>query len=142
MSRHQKRLRDPLRYSLTQLEEVNWGPPDHSSSLVQDVHRLRDVPLKDLSIGDIRLLIGQSVGLRYLVPVALDSLERDPLAEGTFYRGDLLVFVTKIPPSFWDTYANLKSRAREVAMNVLDSNDAEVSDHVKTSLQRFLTLTK
>src|SRR5687768_5937401 len=61
MSRHQKRLGDPLRYSLTQLEEVDWGPPDHPSSLVHAVHQLRNVPLKDMSMGDIRLLIGQSL---------------------------------------------------------------------------------
>lgn len=139
MSRHQKRLHDPLRYSLTQLEEVDWGLPDHSSSLVHDVHRLRNVPLKDLSTGDIRLLIGQSVGLPYLVPVALDALEKDPLAEGSFYRGDLLVAVTSIPASFWDAYTHLKSRALKIAMTVLESNDPEVSDHVKTALQRFLT---
>ncbi|WP_410636547.1 contact-dependent growth inhibition system immunity protein [Amycolatopsis sp. cmx-4-83] len=32
------------------------------------------------------------------MPLALDLLERDPLAEGDFHPGDLLVALLKVPP--------------------------------------------
>jgi hypothetical protein len=40
--------------------------------------------LKELRIEDIRFLIGQSLGLEFLVPMALDHLEAHPLAAGRF----------------------------------------------------------
>ena len=83
-------MRDPLPYTLTELEEVDWGPASFDSWLVHSVHRLRNVPLRDLSPGDLRLLIGQRVGLRYLIPLALEVLSRDPFIDASYFPGDLL----------------------------------------------------
>ena len=97
---------DPsLRRSLEQLEADPWPPPSSfDSRLVQEVHRLRSVPIGALSTEDLRLLLSQRVGTRWLVPLALDQLTANPLAAGDFYPGDLLTAVLRSEPSYWDNH--------------------------------------
>src|SRR5262245_5178085 len=76
--------------TLTELEGEDWGPPTYDSHLVTTVHRLRHVPLKRFCIEDLRIVIGQKIGLPWLVPLALNHLEKHPFAAGDYYRGDLL----------------------------------------------------
>jgi hypothetical protein len=96
--------------TLDELEGVEWGPPTYDSSLVTNVHRLRRVPLKQYRLEDLRLMIGQQVGVRYLVPRALDHLESHPLASGNLYPGDLLAAVVRLPESFWSTHRQFLPR--------------------------------
>jgi hypothetical protein len=97
--------------TLDELEGVEWGPPAYGSSLVMNSHRLRRVPLKSSRVEDLRLMIGQQVGVEYLVPRALDHLETHPLASGDFYPGDLLAVVVRLPDSFWSAHRGLIPRA-------------------------------
>lgn len=79
--------------TLDQLEGVVWGEPTFDSSLVTTCHRLRTKPIDEFSVEDLRIMIGQKIGLPYLLPLAVGVLERDPLAEGDYYPGDLLANV-------------------------------------------------
>src|SRR3954447_11478168 len=97
--------------TLDELEGVEWGPPPYDSGLVINVHRLRRVPLKQYRLEDLRLMIGQKVGVNYLVPRALDHLEAHPLASGDLYPGDVLASVARLPDSFWSTHRHLIPRA-------------------------------
>lgn len=97
--------------SLDELEGLECGPPKFDSDLVSNLHRLRRVPLKQYRIEDLRLMIGQQIGLDYLVPRALDHLESHPLASGDFYRGDLLASVVRLSDGFWLTHQILIPRA-------------------------------
>jgi hypothetical protein len=47
------------------------------------------------------LLIGQDVGTRHLVPLALSFLEGEPLVEGDYYPGDLLLALIQMPDTYW-----------------------------------------
>jgi hypothetical protein len=76
--------------TLDQLEGVVWGEPTFESSLVTTCHRLRTKPIDEFSVEDLRIMIGQQIGLPHLVPLAVAALEREPLAEGNYYPGDLL----------------------------------------------------
>jgi hypothetical protein len=69
--------------------------------MVERCHQLRKVPLSDLTPGDCRLLIGQDVGTRHLVPLALSFLEGEPLVEGDYYPGDLLLALIQMPDTYW-----------------------------------------
>ncbi|MEU8140234.1 contact-dependent growth inhibition system immunity protein, partial [Streptodolium elevatio] len=60
-------------------------------------------PIGELGIEDLRLLIGQQIGLAHLVPVALVHLQQDPLVQGDFYEGDLLAAVLRVDQPFWDS---------------------------------------
>lgn len=89
-----------LAKSLEQLEGA-WSEPDFDSGLVSRCHGLRRVPLQQLTPGDMRVLIGQHVGLSHLVPLALDVLEREPLVDTELYPGDLLSAVLQLGREYW-----------------------------------------
>jgi len=88
---------------------VSENPP---SRLVRRCEELHLIPLNEYSIEDLRLMIGQEFALEYLIPLAIEKLHEDVLAEGDYYPGDLLSSVLKINPSFWkqnpDLYKQLK----------------------------------
>ncbi|MCO1581817.1 contact-dependent growth inhibition system immunity protein [Crossiella sp. SN42] len=88
--------------NLTELERDDWGPPPpEATRLIARCHQLRRVPLDQLTTEDLRLLIGQHIGLPHLVPLALARLRLDPLLEGDFYPGDLLRAVLRAGAEFW-----------------------------------------
>jgi hypothetical protein len=83
--------------------------------MVLRCHALRKVPVANLSPGDCRLLIGQEVGIRYLVPLALDFLEAEPLLEGDYYPGDLLLTLFRLQPAYWSANHEELERLQSVA---------------------------
>jgi hypothetical protein len=105
-----------LRRTLDQLEKDDWARPAFESHVVTECHRLRRVPLGELTIEDLRLLIGQKIGLPHLLPLALDALAADPFAQGNLYAGDLLASVVRVPKDFWDAHAELRFVLAEVML--------------------------
>lgn len=88
--------------SLENLEKHNWGEvPQEESSIVQRTHRLQKVPLEAFTTDDIRFMIGQQVGLSYLLILAMELLQKDLFVEGNYYKGDLLAAVLHIKPGNW-----------------------------------------
>jgi hypothetical protein len=109
---------DPLdNRTLEDIDGQKWGAPEADTSLAQDVHRLRRVPLRLFQPADLRVMIAQRVGLPYLVPRALGCLAADPFLESDYYPGDLLVFVAELDDAFWQANPQL----RRTAVTVLDS---------------------
>ncbi|MEO1132786.1 MAG: contact-dependent growth inhibition system immunity protein [Cyanobacteria bacterium J06639_1] len=104
--------------SLEELEGDRWGEPTFPSRLARECYQLRRVPVKQLSAENLRLLVGQKVGLEYLIPVALDLLESDPLAGGDLYRGDLLQAVASVPRDFWASHPELRDRLVEIKIDL------------------------
>jgi CDI immunity proteins len=76
--------------TLQELEEQDWGEPPFPSYLVRTCHALRRKPLRDFTVEDLRIMIGQNFSLNYLIPLAIEQLRRDPLVAGDYYPGDLL----------------------------------------------------
>lgn len=90
--------------TIEELEGNRWpDPPSDATYLVQSVHELRRRPIKDLGVDGLRRLITQNVGLRWLLPVALDHLrETAPIeAESGFYDDDLLHAVLTRTEEIW-----------------------------------------
>ncbi|MCR8561670.1 hypothetical protein KXD93_28705 [Mucilaginibacter sp. BJC16-A38] len=88
--------------TLEALEKSNWGPDTFGSHLTSTIHQLRKKVLNDFTIEDLRIAIGQQMGLTYLIPIALEVLKDDLFAEGDFYEGDLLQAVLNIDGRFWN----------------------------------------
>jgi hypothetical protein len=118
-----------LSKSLQELEEGDWGEPTHESGLVATCHRLRRKPLSEFTIEDLRVMIGQGIGLSYLIPLALERMEEEPLAEGDYFPGDLLAAVSRVDEAFWKAEADSAQRIRQVVLRakdvVLKSDQAE-----------------
>lgn len=112
-----------LNKTLEELEGEIWGEPSFHSSLVIRCHDLRRKPLKDFSIADLRIMIGQKFSLKYLVPIALTLLTDNPFAEGDFYKGDLLECILKIEQSFWDRNPNIYYALDSIIIDVKSTID-------------------
>lgn len=101
--------------TLEQLEGQDWGEPGAAASgMIAACYRLRRVPVDTLSVEDLRLLIGQGIGLVHLMPRALDLLERDPWVGGDHYEGDLLHNVLRVGREYWSEHADQLSRLTNV----------------------------
>ncbi len=105
--------------SLQELEGVDWGEPEHQSYVVTNAHRLLRLPLREFTVEDLRFMIGQQVGLSYLIPIALDHLLADPLIEGKSFPGDLLVAVLKADARFWMTVPQSQETAARIVHRAL-----------------------
>ena len=60
------------------------------------------------------MLIGQDIGLQYLVPIALDFLAENPWIAGDDYDGDLLFNVLRIDPGYWSSNEKQLSRLAQI----------------------------
>ncbi|MGO4461006.1 contact-dependent growth inhibition system immunity protein [Streptomyces sp. M-16] len=103
--------------SIQELERDNWGnPPQDATGLVQAVYTLRQRPLGSLSAYELGRLIGQSVGLRWTLPLALKVL-RDTVDDnnrGGFYDDDLLSAVLSRKPDTWNNFPELAKETKEI----------------------------
>ena len=99
-----------LSLTLDQLENTDWGEPTYSSYLVRTSHALRKKPLKDFTIEDLRIMIGQNISLEHLMPLAILELSKNILAEGDFYEGDLLKAVLSAEGGFWKKHPEMGER--------------------------------
>ncbi|MFI5172248.1 MAG: contact-dependent growth inhibition system immunity protein [Chitinophagales bacterium] len=88
--------------TLENLEKDYWGEPDYESDLVKRCYELRKIPLDNFTTENLRIMIGQQIGLDYLIPLALDVLSVDLFAEGDLFEGDLLKNVLAVNTKFWD----------------------------------------
>ncbi len=100
--------------SLEELEGEVWAAPTFESNVAKKSYRLRKVPLSELTAEDLRFLIGQLISLEYTVPLAIDLLERNILASGDMYIGDLLRIVAEIGDGFWRENVELNNRLVEI----------------------------
>jgi hypothetical protein len=122
--------------NLDELEGVVWGEPTFDSYLVTTCHRLRTKPVDDFSVEDLRIMIGQKVGLPHLIPLAVAVLERDPLAEGNYYPGDLLANV--IGAEEW-LQAHPEWLGRVVRVTERATKELEdAGEHLRDRLAEFL----
>jgi hypothetical protein len=102
-------------------------------------HWLRRKPVGALGTEELRTLIGQREGVPVLVPLALETLERDPLAEGDYYPGDLLTaMLRKVPAEHWAANPAQRERLAAVARSV-DPADLEDDEALREEIRHFLS---
>ncbi|MFQ6192776.1 contact-dependent growth inhibition system immunity protein [Streptomyces sp. NPDC000405] len=122
--------------SLEEIEGARWpAPPADVTRLVAEVHALRRRPISVLSPEDLRLLIGQNVGLPHLLPRAVELLHADPLVEGDLYEGDLL---STVLTRDWAAWAGVPQAAR--ALRLLLSTTHDIPPGLQGEVDGFLAL--
>lgn len=87
--------------TIEKLENDYWKENFNVSHLISTCQDLRKKPLYEFEIEDCRVMIGQDIGLVYLIPIAIEFLEKNILAEGDFFEGDLLLYVLKSDKNYW-----------------------------------------
>lgn len=115
LSRRRKQNALDLRRSLQDLDGQDWGEPPFPSYLVTTCHQLRRKPLQDFTVEDLRIMIGQSIGLEFLLPLALRALADDPFVAGDYYPGDLFKYVLAVTPDYWRSRPQRQAELRAVA---------------------------
>jgi len=111
------------RATLEQLEQDGWGEPKEDSYLVRTLHALRRKPIREFTVEDLRITLGQGVGAEFLTPLALNRLEADPFVSGDFYPGDLLVSVMDLPQAYWAGHRGEAARMAAIADRVSTTLD-------------------
>jgi hypothetical protein len=123
--------------SLENLEKSNWGEQDFDSHLVTTCHKLRRKPLDEFLIEDLRIMIGQNIGLKFLIPLALEQLNKNILTEGDYYEGDLLQAVLNSEAEFWQ-----KNKILFDKLNLLVHSNIEAIKMRNIKLTEFENLKK
>jgi hypothetical protein len=120
--------------SLEQLEKNFRADGYFPTPLVEKVFKYRKIPVGDLSIEQLRLLIGQNDGLTYLIPLAIEKLKENIFAEGDLYEGDLFAAVLTSDASFWKQNPTLKQGVEEL----LSARQKEIEESLTGSKNRKL----
>lgn len=123
--------------TIEEIEGVSWPEPGPEATfLIQRCTQLRRKPLSQFTTEDLRLMIGQQIALPILLPNAVDLLLADPLAEGDYYPGDLLLNVVRLPRSVWSTLPREQERLIQfLHQTQLPTN---VDDNVRHAVAGFL----
>ncbi|MFD9103146.1 contact-dependent growth inhibition system immunity protein [Streptomyces virginiae] len=122
--------------TLEELEGDVWPePPTDSTGLVKAVHRLRRVPLGELTPYELGRLIGQDTGLPWTLPLALEILRETAASqnEGGFYDDDLLSAALTRRPETWVAHPELAGELREI-LHLLTG----LSPYIEHDRARFL----
>lgn len=118
--------------SIERLEKKTWPPlpMDEGSHLIKTCNALRKKQLQDFTVEDLRIMIGQEIGVYFLIPIVIETLKENLFAEGNMYEGDLLKNVLEINTKFWDDNKNywlemnelIKNRRQEIKEMRFDSS--------------------
>ena len=113
------------RQSIEDLSGYYWLAPETDSNVVLKSHGMRRKPLAELSLEDIRMGVIQQVGVSYLVPVALEVVERDPYAESLNFGAEITIALLDIPVEFWLTHEKLRDRLQRVYERIEETKDSQ-----------------
>lgn len=92
----------------------------YSSSIQIRSYKLYSKKINDYSPDDVRFMIVQRIGLKILVPIALNYLKENLLLETNYYEGDLLHSLLIIPKAFWESNLNLYSELYQILLKNKD----------------------
>lgn len=109
--------------SIEALENDYWKPVDFPTTLIEKCYSYRKIPLSQLTVEQLRLLIGQQIGLHYTIPKAILILEKNILAEGDLYPGDLLNSMLDLPEEIWKRNEGLMAKFKAVLHQNLLNNE-------------------
>ncbi len=100
--------------SLEELDGEDWGKPPVPSHLVRTCYSLRKKPLREFTAEDLRIKIGQNESLEYLIPIAIEALQKNPFIDGDYYEGALLNAILSVKKEFWDENIQLYNSVEEI----------------------------
>jgi hypothetical protein len=127
------KLKYGLWQNLDQLENYTWpDAQDSDTGLVKRCTALRRKPLQQYTIEDLRVMIGQKFGLEFLIPLALERLQDDPLASGDCYPGDLLAATMRVNVEYWSDHLD-----QQEILDSIVSNLSELPPYFEREIEAY-----
>jgi hypothetical protein len=95
--------------------------------------------VKDFTIEDFRILIGQNISLNVLMPLAIGRLKQNIMAEGDLYPGDLLQTVLNAETFYWLKNAVVHRRLSSLYRHNLTSIEKRVGKSITKDIFKSIT---
>ena len=103
--------------SLQELAALDLGRVEKDDTpLIARCKQLLTKPLGKFTAEDLRVMIGQGLALGHLVPLAIDLLVENPLAEGAFFPGDLLAAVLRLDGHIWSSHPEWRDNVSRIVL--------------------------
>ena len=86
-------------------------------------------------------MIGQDIGLPFLMPLAIAKLREDPLVEGMHFPGDLMCAVLRVGHEFWAREATMRTELEVLAnkaLSLIAPEEKTVTRALNEALSEFL----
>lgn len=134
-----------LEKSLDDLENIKLDSSDPRDSLFRKISSVRNKKLRDLTVEDLALLLRQEISLNFIVPICIDRLNNNILAE-TERTGDYLItYLIKVSKDFWIKNKDLHSQVIDTVsknMNTIINpefeNNVELDSYIEDILPVIL----
>lgn len=133
-----------LARSLAELEGLDIPPGAYGMGSVAWLSRALVSPLAQLGPAELRLLLAHGRGLRWLLPLALARLEREPFTAADRDPGALLTAALSVEPSEWartpalhDRLARVVHQAREQTHVLPEPARTRVADDLEAAREQF-----
>jgi hypothetical protein len=117
------------------------------SPMMRAILALFDKPIRNFTVEDLRLVVGQNIGLEYLMPYAIAVLKKDPLAEGMHFAGDLLCNVLRVDAQFYRLHPDVRQDVQGIvadarsASRLLSKIDADCFNEVFDEAYQYFEAT-
>ena len=100
--------------TLETLENEKWGEPNFDSYLVTRTHQIRKIPLNQITLDDISMMLRQNFSLNFIVPLAIDNLDKTKTPD-EFDRKEILeTLLEKVKMEFWQNNKQYFNQIKEV----------------------------
>jgi hypothetical protein len=124
--------------TIEELENDYWVTPlSFQTELTKSIFFLRKKRLIDFDSNDLRILISQDIGVKYLIPKAINLLKENILEEASYYPGDLLSTLLNLDYAYW-----LKNKVEtNQLISLLNISKANIykSDIINAEIKKDLT---
>ncbi len=132
--------RNPRRLTFALLDKemgLSELPPSKGEEypLPEWYRSVREFPLEELDVEDICKACRQQIHSEYVVPLALEILQTEPLA-GDAYDGELFVSLKSVSPDYWPKHPNELQIVKSLIEKLL--HDETIASDLSQDVEDFL----
>lgn len=129
-----------LKKNLYELEKEfpNEILPAEKLPLIGREHYFAEIPLENLTVENLCFLIVQGLGLKFLLPLAINHLSENPFVSGDRYDGDLLGAVLQIKKQFWQGNLDLYQKVESILQDAEAVEGGEAEEAITTFLPQTI----
>ena len=106
--------------------------------LVGNENDVVKIPIGDLDVENLAYLINQKLGLKYVVPMAIEILGENPFAEGEYIGRNLLGSLLSLKKKYWSDKPEAYRHVAEIVREAESDNSEEAIEVVTLHLPQLI----